>query len=375
MTGTTVTLKGAGTTVITAWQAGNGNFNAALPVSQPLVVAEPTMPPVLTLSTLSDGAVTADPVLNIAGVASDSFGVASLTVNGVEILLPDLQSGAFSGAAVLAAGKNVIEVAASDSSGNRASQTLNVTLDAAAPSISLSVPADNSVTDQLSCAVTGTVTPGSMVSVSVNGSAAETLTVSDGAFTGAISLQTGINTIEVFATLSGRTSQVKRSLIVAPDHPTVAIVDPAEDLRTEQKSITISGTTAAGVSVLLQIAGMDPAQQIQGGPFQLTIPLDHIGEFSMTVLVTAPDGSVSATQRNIIRVPLILGDLNNDGVVDIRDAMAALRMSLGMDPISAQALAHGDVAPLANGVPQPDGTIDAGDVLLILRKVVGMADF
>jgi len=33
------------------------------------------------------------------------------------------------------------------------------------------------------------------------------------------------------------------------------------------------------------------------------------------------------------------------------------------------------VAPLVNGVPQPDGKLDVGDVLLILRKVVGLVDF
>ena len=373
--GGTVTLKGAGTTVITAWQAGNSNFNAALPASQPLVVAEPTTPPVLTLSTLSDGAVTADPVLNIAGVASDRFGITSLTLNGADLLPPLIPGGPFSGAVVLSAGENNIEVAASDTSGNRTTQTLNITLDAAAPAISLSMPADNSVTGQLSCTVNGTVTPGSMVSASVNGSAAQSLSVSGGQFTGAVSLQPGTNTIEVFAALSGRSSRAKRSVTVAPDQPAVAILDPAEDLRTEQQSVTIRGTTAPGASVFLRVAGTQPAQQIQGGPFQLNIALDRIGEFNITVLVTAPDGSASATQRNVIRVPMILGDLNEDGLVDIRDALAALRISLGMDPTSDQALAHGDVAPLVNGVPQPDGVIDSGDVLLILRKIVGLVDF
>ena len=43
-----------------------------------------------------------------------------------------------------------------------------------------------------------------------------------------------------------------------------------------------------------------------------------------------------------------------------------------MDTATAVDLAHADVAPLVNGVPQPDGKIDVGDVVVILRKSVGL---
>jgi hypothetical protein len=84
---------------------------------------------------------------------------------------------------------------------------------------------------------------------------------------------------------------------------------------------------------------------------------------------------VSVAQRNIIRIEKILGDLNLDGLVDIQDAAALLRISLGMDPATPQAFAHGDVAPLVRGVSQPDGKIDVGDVLVLLRKIVGLVDY
>jgi hypothetical protein len=52
------------------------------------------------------------------------------------------------------------------------------------------------------------------------------------------------------------------------------------------------------------------------------------------------------------------------------DALKALRIAAGLDALTATYVAHGDVAPLAGGQRQPDGTIDLGDVVAILRKAV-----
>jgi len=58
------------------------------------------------------------------------------------------------------------------------------------------------------------------------------------------------------------------------------------------------------------------------------------------------------------------GDLNGDGLVQSVDALLALRLAVGLDPLSANALIHGDM----NG----DGKITSADALLILRKAVGL---
>jgi alpha-tubulin suppressor-like RCC1 family protein len=73
--------------------------------------------------------------------------------------------------------------------------------------------------------------------------------------------------------------------------------------------------------------------------------------------------------------PVANGDLNGDGVFDIRDAMLALRIATGLQSATPAMLAAGDVAPLVNGVPQPDGKIDVGDVIVLLRKAVGLVTF
>ncbi len=69
------------------------------------------------------------------------------------------------------------------------------------------------------------------------------------------------------------------------------------------------------------------------------------------------------------------GDLNVDGVVDVRDMLIAQRILLGHLSLTQEYLNHGDVAPLLNGVPNPDGLFNLGDMLIIQQKALGFIDF
>ena len=66
------------------------------------------------------------------------------------------------------------------------------------------------------------------------------------------------------------------------------------------------------------------------------------------------------------------GDMNGDGIVDITDALWALRIAAGLIQPTPADIAHADVAPIVNGVPQADGVIDIRDVVVILRKAAGL---
>ncbi len=67
------------------------------------------------------------------------------------------------------------------------------------------------------------------------------------------------------------------------------------------------------------------------------------------------------------------GDLEGSGAdTNLNDALIALRIAAGVTSPTQQQMAAGDVAPLINGKPQPDGKINVGDVLVILLKVVGL---
>jgi len=70
------------------------------------------------------------------------------------------------------------------------------------------------------------------------------------------------------------------------------------------------------------------------------------------------------------------GDINDDGLVDIRDVMLgrAILLDPALNPTPVQ-LQHGDVAPLPGGVPAPDGQFTLGDLLVIERKALGEISF
>jgi len=67
------------------------------------------------------------------------------------------------------------------------------------------------------------------------------------------------------------------------------------------------------------------------------------------------------------------GDLNNDGRVDVADAIRALKIAVGLIAPTATDMLRGDSAPVGkDGIPVPDSRIKVDDALLILKKVVGL---
>jgi hypothetical protein len=90
------------------------------------------------------------------------------------------------------------------------------------------------------------------------------------------------------------------------------------------------------------------------------------GAVTANCTVTATFTAISASTSD--------GDLDGGGV-STTDALRALRIAAGLIAPTSDDLAHGDVAPLVNGAPHPDGKIDVGDVVVILRKALGMINW
>ena len=82
----------------------------------------------------------------------------------------------------------------------------------------------------------------------------------------------------------------------------------------------------------------------------------------------------SSNPLNVNSGPL-LGDLNNDGVVSAGDVILAQRIVLGTLVPDAFLSVIVDVAPSYNGVPFPDGAVNAADVMLIMNMALGSGNF
>ena len=64
------------------------------------------------------------------------------------------------------------------------------------------------------------------------------------------------------------------------------------------------------------------------------------------------------------------GNLGSGGTV--ADALKAMLIAQGLIAPTPSDILHGDVAPLVAGKPNPDGKIDVGDVVVLLRKALGL---
>ncbi len=90
------------------------------------------------------------------------------------------------------------------------------------------------------------------------------------------------------------------------------------------------------------------------------------------VTFTTPAATTSGTTVNATFMPS--GDLDGDGVLDIKDALKALKILVGIFPdLTADDLVAMKVTPLdAAGRPNGTGAPDLNDVVLILKRVLGV---
>ncbi|WP_027296107.1 Ig-like domain-containing protein [Robinsoniella sp. KNHs210] len=148
-------------------------------------------------------------------------------------------------------GSNTIKVDASDFDGNAAAQkSVTFVVDTVPPTLSVTAPVDNLITNQAACTVTGTTNDATSspctVTVKLNAGAAEAVTVNaDGTFSKALTLVAGSNTITVVSTdTAGKSSTVTRTVTldqVAPIIKSVTITpNPVDAGKTYVISVEVT---------------------------------------------------------------------------------------------------------------------------------------
>lgn len=270
-------------------------------VGQSQFTIKDTIPPVLTVSTLSNGSSTNNGVLNISGTVTDNTGVRDLFLNST--VVPFNSDGSFSLPLVLNPGDNLIEVKAVDLANNPAIDSRTITLDQHAPSLTITAPADNSKTATALLDVSGTVDETAIVQVKL-GDTVQTAAMTGTAFTAGVALASGGNTIDITAIdLAGNSSSQKRSVVYDDRKPSLAITLPAQDIRTSLASLLLQGSVAdpyTSVTVGIAMDGQSYAPPVENGQFEQQLTFATEKSYAIMVTATNEVGSTTTAQRNVI---------------------------------------------------------------------------
>ncbi len=234
------------------------------------------------------------------------------------------------------------------------------------------------VVDQFGLPLAGVSLKG--VSLSLAGSTPQTA-VTDAA--GRFSLAGLANgSYEITPTLSGVAFSPVSSVVTVNDQN----VNGVSFAGTNPLSLTPNKVSPQDVSTA---GGVTFTAAILGGPFEYQFLLltpttqNVVQDFSTSATwnwatASAQSGSYTiqvkvrpAGGSNVVAQTAVSFVLVSQAYV-ISEALDALRMSLGERAPTAADLARYDLAPLINGVTRADGRIDIQDVIVILRKVVGL---
>ena len=188
-----------------------------------VTTAGPKITGVITDETNGSGVNTDTFVLKIDGVAVSNSGVTFKPItNGYEFTYQ---------ASGLEQGTHTVTVDCEDNDGNSAvRKSTSFIVDTIAPSLNVSAPVNNFITNKASVTVSGTTSDATSnpitIKIKLNGTDQGTVSLSSDSFSKAVTLREGTNTIVVTATdSSGLSTTVTRTVILDTVAPTITGVE------------------------------------------------------------------------------------------------------------------------------------------------------
>jgi hypothetical protein len=263
-----------------------------------------TTPPTGSV-TINSGATytnTASVTINLS--ASDPSGVSQMCISNTQSCLTwESYTSSKSWALPSGDGTKTVYVWYQDMLGNADTvpYSASITLDTTAPVLTVSTLSDGSWTNNELLNVAGEVTDDTGIQqLTVNGAI---VTVNpDGSFSYPINLQEGPNTITVIATdLAGNQSSTDtRTINLDQDAPIITITSPADNVKTKQSPIDVTGTVDDQSTVTIKVNDSDQVPAVMNGnDFSLQIPLVY-GINTIEVIATDSAGNTSTAKRTVI---------------------------------------------------------------------------
>lgn len=341
---TTAIILGSGsnTITVTTTDAGGSSSTSSSTVSyNPLA-------PAVTVTT-PGGAVSGSANYTVTGTTPEN---STVVVNGIPATVTGTQ---WTATVQLLSGMNPITVTATVL-GTSVTSTLSSSVMYAPgqPSLAVTAPASDAGTAKASSVLTGTATPGVSVTASLNGVTVPVNVASDGSFTVSLPAFTTAGTYTVAITAidsNGKTSSTTRSLVYDPAPAVLTVGDATPS--------TLKISTSKGIVIAKDKNGLISAAT--NGTSSLDLTGVVVDQASLNIYALTPAGISSRD-----------GDINGDGKVDLADALLAAQISLGTATATFEQKLRGDVGPLVNHLPVPDGRIRLDDTILILQKAIGI---
>ncbi|HTO52102.1 MAG TPA: hypothetical protein VMR50_01855 [Myxococcota bacterium] len=276
---TTVSLAvGSNTITAVACDAAGNTSTASLTVTR-------ANAPTVTISAPANGLLTRNTPTTVTG----SFGGASPVAVSVNGVAATLSGSTYSASVPLTEGSNTLTATATNAAGS-ATASVTIKLDTTPPVVTITSPANGTVTAASSTVVTGTVTDANPItSVTVNGAA---VTLTNGAFSTTVSLVLGANPIAANATDAAGNVGTAAISVTRAAPPTVAITAPANGSLTRTTPAVVTGTSTGTTPITVSVNGV--AATVTGTSYSATVPLSE-GSNTLTATATNAVGTANAS--------------------------------------------------------------------------------
>ena len=205
----------------------------------------PNQPPTVEITSPQDGLLTSAPTQTVTGTVAGS-GAVGIDVDGV-ITNATVSGGTFTATVTLVEGPNTITASATNTAGTSQDHA-DVILDTTPPAITISFPADGTLTTALSVTVTGTASDlNGVTEVVVNGIVA---TLTGDAFEAVdVPLALGANPLVATATDTAGNSGSASVTVTRGEPPTISISSPSDGSLLGDLQVQVSGS-APGAAVV-----------------------------------------------------------------------------------------------------------------------------
>lgn len=260
-----LTAEGANAFVLTATDAA-GNV-----ATENVSVVRDTTNPTLEVVSPTEALVIANLPVVVRGTASDATAL-EITVGGAEATITgEAWEASFE---ELTEGTHAFTVIATDAAGNTTTVTRNVTLDLAAPVVTITAPAAGTFTSQAAVTITGTVTDLTLRSISAGGVSGTFTTTTSGVYDYTIQnvpLAEGDNSIVVLATDAGsRTGQAALTITRDATPPVVTLTAPSQITRKRDGSATATVADDSAIASVTFRIGDTVLAELTESPYTIS---------------------------------------------------------------------------------------------------------